>query len=66
MDNNPEVFIAKKKIQKEITNELMRKGVINFGEYSNIIKNLDEDIIRLENKLYKKKDMKNIIVKVPI
>ena len=64
MDNNSSVNIAKKEIQKAIINELRKKGVIDFGGYSNIIKKLDEDIIKLENKLVKKENMTNIVVKI--
>lgn len=66
MDNNPSIDIAKKEIQKAIINELCKKGVIDFCQCNNIIKKLDEDIIRLEKKLEIKKDMTNMIVKIPI
>lgn len=66
MDNNPSIDIAKKEIKKAIINELCKKGVIEFCQYNNIIKKLDEDIIKLENKLDNKKEMKNMIVKIPI
>ncbi len=66
MDNNPSIDIAKKEIKKAIINELCKKGVIEFCQCNNIIKKLDEDIIKLENKLDNKKEMKNMIVKIPI
>lgn len=66
MDNNPENLIAKKLIQKELLNELCSKGLIDFANTSNIIKKLDEDIIKLDSKFEKKEDMTNMIVKIPI
>ena len=66
MDNNPSIDIAKKEIQKAIINELCKKGVIEFCQCNSIIKKLDEDIIKLENKLENKKEMKNMIVKIPM
>lgn len=66
MDNNPSIDIAKKEIQKAIINELCKKGVIEFCQCNNIIKKIDEDIIKLREKLNIKADMINIVVKIPI
>ena len=66
MNNNPSIDIAKKEIQKAIINELCKKGVIDFCQCSNIIKKLDEDIMKLESKYEKKEDMTNMIVNIPI
>ena len=66
MDNNPSVEIARKEIEKAIINELCKKGVIDFCECNNITRKLDEDIIKLEDKLKIKEDMKNIKIKIPI
>ena len=66
MDNNPETLIAKKLIQKELLNELCSKGLIDFTNTSNIIKKLDEDINKLKELQEKDKDVKNIIVKIPV
>lgn len=66
MNNNPSIDIAKKEIQKAIINELCKKGVIEFCQYNNIIKKLDEDIIKLDSKFEKNEDMSNMIVKIPI
>ena len=66
MDNNPETLIAKKMIQKELLNELCSKGFIDFTNTSNIIKKLDEDINKLKESQEKDKDVKNIIVKIPV
>lgn len=66
MDNNSGTQIVKKIIQKELLNELCCKGVIDFENASNIIKKLDEDISRLKILQENNKNMKNIIVKIPI
>lgn len=66
MDNNSGTQIVKKIIQKELLNELCCKGVIDFANASNIIKKLDEDISRLKILQENNKNMKNIIVKIPI
>ena len=66
MDNNFETLIIKKIIQKELLNELCCKGVIEFVNASNIIKKLDEDISKLKVLQENNKNMKNIIVKIPI
>ncbi len=56
----------KKMIQKELLNVLYNKGLIDLINISNIIKKLDEDIGRLKSEQEKNKDMKNIIVKIPV
>lgn len=66
MDNNPETLIAKKMIQKKLLNELCGQGLIDFTNTSNIIKKLDEDINKLKELQEKDKDLKNIIVKIPV
>ena len=66
MDNNPENLIAKKLIQKELLNELVSIGLIDFINTSNIIKKLDEDINKLKELREKDKNVKNIIVKIPV
>lgn len=66
MDNNPETIIAKKMIQKELLNELCRKGLIDFATTSNIINELDEDINKLKELQRKDNNVKNIIVKIPV
>ena len=66
MDNNPETLIVKKIIQKELLNELCGKGLIDFTNTSNIIKKLDEDIRKLENSSQKKKNKRNMVVKIPL
>lgn len=66
MDNNSGALIVKKIIQKELLNEFFCKGVIDFINASNIIKKLDEDISKLKKNQENDKNMKNIIVKIPI
>ena len=66
MDNNSGTQIVKKIIQKELLNELCCKGVIDFENASNIIKKLDEDISKLKMLQENNKNMKNMIVKIPI
>lgn len=66
MNKNPSIDIAQKKIQKAIINELCKKGIIDFSQCNNIIKKLDEDIIKLDSKFEKKEDMTNMIVKIPM
>ena len=66
MDNNPEVIIAKKLIQKELLNELCNKNIINFTNTSNIVKKLDEDINKLKKWYDKDKNIKNIVIKIPL
>ena len=66
MDNNPGTLIVKKMIQKELLNELCGKGLIDFTNTSNIIKKLDEDINKLKELQEKDKNLKNIIVKIPV
>lgn len=66
MDNNHGTLIAKKIIQKELLNELCGKGLIDFANTSNIIKKLEEDISKLKELQEKDKDVKKIIVKIPL
>ena len=66
MDNNLETLIAKKTMQTELLNELCNKGLIDFTSTSNIIKKLYEDINKLKELQEKDKDVKNIIVKIPV
>ena len=66
MNNSPSIDIAKKIIQKAIINELCKKDVIDFYQYNTIIKNINEDILKLEAKMSEKKEKNNIVVKIPI
>ncbi|MBP3444626.1 MAG: hypothetical protein J6K23_01685 [Bacilli bacterium] len=66
MNNSPSIDIAKKIIQKAIINELCKKDVIDFYQYNTIIKNINEDILKLEAKMSEEKEKNNIVVKIPI
>ena len=66
MNNSPSIDIAKKIIQKAIINELCNKDVIDFYQYNTIIKNINEDILKLEAKMSEEKEKNNIVVKIPI
>lgn len=66
MDNNSGTQIVKKIIQKELLNELCCKGVIDFVNVSIIIKKLDEEISKLKKLQENNKNMKNVIIKIPI
>ena len=66
LNNNPSIDIAKKEIQKAIINELCKKDVIDFYQYNTIIKNINEDILKLEAKMSEEKEKNNIVVKIPI
>lgn len=66
MDNSPDALIAKKIIQKELLNELCNKGLIDFANTSNIIKKLEDDINKLKKSQENYKDIKNIILKIPV
>lgn len=66
MNNSPFINITKKEIQKAIFSELCKKGIINIYQYNNIIKKLDEDILKLKTKHNKINDNLNMIVKIPI
>ena len=66
MKNDLSFDIAKKELQKAIINELCKKDVIDFCQCNSIVKKLDEDIMKFENKLEKKEDNGNMVVKIPL
>ena len=66
LNNNFEIIIIKKIIQKELLNELCCKGVIDFVNASNFIKKLEKDIGKLKNLQDNNKNLKNVIVKITI
>lgn len=66
MNNSSSADIVKKTIQKAIINELCKNDVIDFYQYTTIIKKIDEDILKLETKLSGKKETNNIVVKIPL
>ena len=66
MKNDISVDIAKKALQKAIINELCKKDVIDFCQCNSIVKKLDEDIMKFENKLEKKENNGNMVVRIPL
>lgn len=66
MNNDFSIEIIKKSIEKAIVNEIFKKNIMDLSQLNNITKRLDEDIIKLENKLKAKKNMVNVVVKIPI
>ncbi len=66
MNNELCIDIAKKELQKAIINELCKKGVIDFCQCNIIVKKLNEDIAKFENKLEKKENNENMVVKIPL
>ena len=66
MQNHLFIDIAKKELQTAIINELCKKDVIDFCQCNSIVKKLDEDIMKFENKLEKKEDNGNMVVKIPL
>ena len=64
MNKNYISIIIKKMIQKELLNELERLGIIDYANTNIIIKKLNEDINKLN--ALQDKDVKNIIVKIPV
>lgn len=66
INNRYSIDIAKKEMQKAIINELCKKDIIDFCQCNSIIKKLDKDIIKLENKQETNENMKNMIVKIAI
>ncbi len=66
MYDNLFINIAKKQIEKAIVKELYKKDILDFSKYNSIIKKIDENIVKLENKIKAKRDMTNMIVKITI
>lgn len=55
-------YIAKKKIEKAIIYELLKKDIVSFSQFNSIVKKLDNDIIKLKNN----DKMNHVVVKIPI
>lgn len=66
MNNSFSIEIIKESIEKVIVNELFKKNIIDLSQLNNITRRLDEDIIKLEDKLKTSEDMVNMVVKIPI
>lgn len=63
---NNEYFseIIKKKLQKSIVDVLCKNNVINIYQYNSIIKKLDDDITKIENKYQDKESMEQIVIDI--
>lgn len=66
MKNDISVDIVKKKLEKALINELCKKGVIDFCQCNSIVKKLDENIMKFENKFNKKVSKGNMVVKITL
>lgn len=66
MNNSFSIEIIKKSIEKVIVNELFKKNIMDLSQLNNITRRLDEDIIKLEDKLKTSEDMVNMVIKIPI
>ena len=66
MHNTTDFHIIKKLIQKELVNEMYNKGLIDFINASNIIKQIDKNINYLKKTEDNKANIKNIEIKVAI
>lgn len=66
MDNELNSLIIKKRIQKELLNELCNKGLIDFAKANNIIKQIDKNINYLKKTEGDNFNMKNIEIKIQI
>lgn len=64
MKDNNSIIIMKKKMQRNVVEELFKKNIINFEMSNQIIKKIDSDILKLSNDEDEKE--KKIIVEVEI
>lgn len=60
------ICIARKEVEKAIINELYKKDIIDFFQCNSIIKKLDDDIIKLENKNKSNENKEKLVIKIPI
>ena len=63
MKDNNSIIIMKRKMQRNVVEELFKKNIINFEMSNQIIKKIDSDILKLSNDDEKEK---KIIVEVEI
>lgn len=64
MKDNNSIIIMKRKMQRNVVEELFKKNIINFEMSNQIIKKIDSDILKLSNDEDEKE--KKIIVEVEI
>ena len=62
--NNYSIDIAKKKIEKVIIEELYCKDIIDFFQFNNINKRIDEDVLKMKNNIINLE--KNVIVNISL
>lgn len=60
------VEIAKKEIEKAIVDELSKKNIIDICQCNNIIKKIDEDIVKYKNKIGNIEGEEKLVVKIPL
>ena len=60
------VEIAKKEIEKAIINELSRKNIIDICQCNNIIKKIDDEIVKYKNKIENIEGKEKLVVKIPL
>lgn len=60
------VEIAKKEIEKAIIDELSKKNIIDICQCNNIIKKIDEDIVKYKNKIGNIEGEEKLVVKIPL
>lgn len=66
MNNNYSLEIAKKEIEKAIINELSKKNIIDICQCNNMIKKIDEEIVKYKNKIKNSSEGEKLVVKIPL
>lgn len=66
MNNNYSLEIAKKEIEKAIINELSKKNIIDICQSNNMIKKIDEEIVKYKNKMEDRSEGEKLVVKIPL
>lgn len=60
------VEIAKKEIEKSIIDELSKKNIIDICQSNNMIKKIDEEIVKCKNKIENTGGEEKLVVKIPL
>ncbi len=60
------IKIAKKEIEKAIVDELFKKNIIDICQCNNIVKKIDEDIVKYKNKIKNTEGEEKLVVKIPL
>lgn len=66
MNNNYSLEIAKKEIEKAIINELSKKNIIDICQSNNMIKKIDEEIVKYKSKMENISEGEKLVVKIPL